>query len=100
MAQPAAPLAAVRPGAAGRRHLLVLQHGLWGTHRDWERVVEEMAPRLGDSAAVMVHATAANERNKCALPGLLRPCPAAQLGRGHRLSATPRTLRFCLDGGE
>ena len=44
----------------GRRHLVVFQHGLWGIHHDWDRVVNMLEPMLDES--VMLHCTEVNNR--------------------------------------
>uniref|UniRef100_A0A061S8T0 DUF676 domain-containing protein n=1 Tax=Tetraselmis sp. GSL018 TaxID=582737 RepID=A0A061S8T0_9CHLO len=45
---------------ARKTHLLVLQHGLWGTNQDWDRVISALNKKL--DATVLVHATAINKR--------------------------------------
>jgi hypothetical protein len=59
------PGAAPEGTAASKKHLVVLQHGLFGSYLDWNAVVDALKAELGgDGDRVLVHATAVNNRQK------------------------------------
>jgi len=62
---PSSPGAAPEGTAASKKHLVVLQHGLFGSYLDWNAVVDALKAELGgDGDRVLVHATAVNNRQK------------------------------------